>query len=152
MAETDQQKQRGRGPGRRFVKGQSGNPAGKPKGARSRVTLAAEALLEGQAEALTQAAIEKALTGDAAALRLCLDRIYPVRRGATVRFDLPPIDLAADLPRAVAEIIKLVGAGALTPDEAALLAGLLDGQRRAIETAELEKRLAAIENHIGKGN
>ena len=34
---------------------------GKPKGARHRITLAVEALLEGQAEALTQAAIERAL-------------------------------------------------------------------------------------------
>ena len=50
---------------------QRGNP-GKPKGARHRVTTAAEALLEGEAEAITRKAIELAKQGDGPALRLCL--------------------------------------------------------------------------------
>src|SRR5262245_41119418 len=58
--------------GRPFVKGQSGCPAGKPRGARHRTTLAAEALLDGEAEALTRKAVELALNGDSTALRLCL--------------------------------------------------------------------------------
>ena len=57
-----------------FKPGQSGNPAGKPKGTRNATTLALEALLDGQAAALTQKAIDLALAGDMAALRLCLDR------------------------------------------------------------------------------
>ena len=54
--------------GRPFEKGQSGNPAGKPRGTRSRLTQAAEALLDGEAEKLTRKAIELALQGDIAAL------------------------------------------------------------------------------------
>src|SRR5262249_49446834 len=54
--------------------------AGRPKGARNRTTVAAEALLDGQAEALTRKAIERALGGDILALRICLDRILPARR------------------------------------------------------------------------
>ena len=34
----------------RFQPGQSGNPAGKPKGARNRTTLAIEALIDGAAD------------------------------------------------------------------------------------------------------
>ena len=51
--------------------------AGRPKGSRNKATIAIESLLEGQAEALTQTAISKALDGDSIALRLCMDRIAP---------------------------------------------------------------------------
>jgi hypothetical protein len=63
----------------RFPKGQSGNPGGRPKGSRNATTIALETLLDGQATALTQKAIDVALTGDIPALRLCLDRILPPR-------------------------------------------------------------------------
>ena len=56
----------------KFQKGHSCNPNGKPKGARNKATLAAEALLDGEAEAITRKAIEKAKEGDMAAIRLCL--------------------------------------------------------------------------------
>jgi Family of unknown function (DUF5681) len=56
-----------------FSKGQSGNPAGKPPGARHRASMAAEALLDGEVQALTRKAIERALEGDGVALRLCLE-------------------------------------------------------------------------------
>jgi hypothetical protein len=52
-----------------FKPGQSGNPAGKPRGSRNRTTLAVEALLDGEAETLTRKAIELAKAGDLAALR-----------------------------------------------------------------------------------
>src|SRR6266702_4716507 len=63
-----------RGRGRPFQKGQSGNPAGRPRGSTNRATRAAELLLDGEATALTRKAIELALAGDPTALRLCLDR------------------------------------------------------------------------------
>ena len=49
----------------------------RPKGARNRATLAAETLLDGEAEALTRKAVELALAGDTTALRLCLERVLP---------------------------------------------------------------------------
>ena len=61
----------------RFEKGVSGNPNGRPKSARNKSTLAAEALLDGEAGALTRKAIELALNGDLGAIRLCLERIIP---------------------------------------------------------------------------
>src|ERR1700687_3174573 len=105
MAETlmhPRPKQRGRG--RPFQKGQSGNPAGRPRGSRNRKTLAARELLEGEAGALTRKAIEMALSGDAGAMRACLDRIIAPRRDPEVRFDLPPIRDAGDIAGAMAAV------------------------------------------------
>jgi hypothetical protein len=93
MAETT-----GRQQGGRWPKGVSGNAAGRPLGARHKVTLAIEALLEGDAERLGRKAIEMALAGDTVALRLCLERIAPARKSSPVEVDLPPIASVADMP------------------------------------------------------
>jgi Family of unknown function (DUF5681) len=49
--------------GRPFEPGQSGNPNGRLKGARNRVTRAVEALIDGQGEALGAKAVEKGSPG-----------------------------------------------------------------------------------------
>ena len=61
--------------GKPFKPGVSGNPSGRPQGSRNKATLALESLLDGQAEVLTQKAVDMALEGDMQALRLCLERI-----------------------------------------------------------------------------
>ena len=63
--------------------------AGRPKGSRNKATIAIESLLEGQAEALTQTAISKALDGDSIALRLCMDRIAPQMKDKPVPSPFP---------------------------------------------------------------
>ena len=63
--------------------------AGRPKGSRNKATIAIESLLEGQAEALTQTAISKALEGDSIALRLCMDRIAPPMKDKPLSFPFP---------------------------------------------------------------
>jgi hypothetical protein len=131
--------------GRPFPKGKSGNPAGKPCGARHKTTLAAEALLDGEAKKLTRKAIELALAGDTTALRLCLERIAPPRKSRRVAFDLPSIDAPQDLVPAFAAVVAAMSAGELAPDEAAVIAGVLEAKRKTIEMVDIERRLAALE-------
>jgi uncharacterized protein DUF5681 len=50
--------------GKPFAPGESGNPNGKPKGARNRATLLAEKLLEGTVEEVTPKLVEQAKQGD----------------------------------------------------------------------------------------
>ena len=131
--------------GGRFEKGVSGNPRGRPMGSRNNATLACEVLLEGQAEALTQKAVEMALAGDTVALKLCLERIYPTRRDRAVRFPLPPITSARDAADIAAAVAQAVAAGHLTPSEAAEIGKVIDVYVRAYQTAELNDRVARVE-------
>jgi hypothetical protein len=85
-----------------FQKGESGNLAGRPRGARNRTTVLLENLLAEGGEAIARKAIELAKAGEIAALRMCLDRLLSVRKDEPVVFDLPPLDTAADSVAAAA--------------------------------------------------
>lgn len=131
--------------GKPFQKGQSGNPNGRPKGARNAATLAMEALLDGQAETLTQKAINLALGGDISALRLCLDRIMPARKDRPVTFELPPINNAQDAAKVSSAVFAAVAQGQLTPADAGEISKLIDTWMKAYETADLAERLERLE-------
>jgi hypothetical protein len=143
MAEATVRKQRG--PGRPFLPGQSGNPAGRPAGRRNATTLAVEALLDGEAEAITRRAIEAALTGDMAAVRLVLDRVAPIRKSRPLQIDLPDVADARGVAQAQAAVVASVAGGEIAPDEGMALSGLLEARRKALETEELEARVRRLE-------
>ena len=141
MAEKTAGKQRGRP----FRRGESGNPSGRPIGARHKATIVAEALLDGEAEGLTRKVLEMALAGDTVALRLCLERILPPRRERPVRFRLPALQTPADAAAAMAAIATEVADGNLMPSEAGELSKLVDAYVRAVEANDFDQRLRAIE-------
>ena len=84
--------------------------------------------------------------GDPTAMRLCIERLIPVRKGRPVVFDLPAIETAADVANALGAIAGAMAAGELTPDEAGAVAGVIEFRRRAIETVEHEERLRKLED------
>ena len=135
----------GRDTAGRFAAGNAGRPAG----ARNRATQAVMALLEGQAEALTQRAVEMALAGDTVALRLCLERVAPPRKDSPVQFSLPQMASAHDAAVAAASVLQAVSEGDLTPTEGTHVMGLVDSYRRTLEVTELEARVAALEGING---
>lgn len=136
------------GSGRQFEDGQSGNPAGRPKGARNRTTLLMQELLEGEAERITRKAVELALEGDTVAIRLCLERLVPVRKDRHVQFALPRIETAADIPKATAALLEAVASGEITPSESADIGRAVDAHLKAIETHEFAERLARLDGAI----
>ncbi len=83
-----------------FQKGQSGNPAGRARGARNKASVRLQEMLEQSAEALFNKAVEMAMAGNIAALRLCLEPLLPTHRNeplfcemATFHHELPVISL-----------------------------------------------------------
>jgi hypothetical protein len=136
--------------GKPFEPGQSGNPAGRPAGSRNAATLAIDALLDGEGEALTRKAIELAKAGDMQALRLCMDRIVPPRRDRPVAFTLPKIEGPDDAANAMAAILKAAADGEITPIEAGEVAKLLDVYVRTVEITDLTKRIEQLENAAPK--
>ncbi len=112
------------------------------------MTMAVEALLEGEADKLTRKAVELALAGDTTALRLCLERIAPPRKDRAVAFALPDLAKAEDAFRAMAALVGAVAAGELTPSEASELSRLVEGFTKAIDTHELQQRLTRLEDRL----
>jgi hypothetical protein len=116
--------------GRPWVKGQSGNPRGRPRRAR-RAAYIADTVIARQTVPLANKAVELALAGDRVTLRDCLDRISPRRREPPIALDLPKIDSRADLLAALSEIADAVAAGALTVSQGATLTQMLIALRQA---------------------
>jgi len=128
-----------------FKPGQSGNPAGRPRGARNKATLAIVALLDEAAPRLVREAIDRALDGDSLLLRCCVTRMVPVPRGRPVELDLAEGSEAGDVLASLAATVRAMADGTISPLEASDVAGVLEGQRRAIETGDLERRLTRLE-------
>jgi Family of unknown function (DUF5681) len=134
--------------GRPFPKGRSGNPKGRPPGARNAATVLAEQLLDGEAETLIRRVILKAKHGNLPALRICLDRILPPRRERPVQFEMPELRSVGDASKAVSVLISAVAKGELAASEAAELSKLIETFVRAVEATELEQRLLLLEQRL----
>jgi|RhiMetdeSRZDD1v2_1073273.scaffolds.fasta_scaffold00142_6 hypothetical protein len=125
--------------------GVSGNPAGRPPGARNRATIAAEALLDDEVETIVRKAIDLAKAGEMAAIRLVMDRVCPPRKDRPVRFALPKLERASDAVVAAAAIVEAVATGDLTPSEAAELSRVVNAYAAALEAADFDARLRRLE-------
>lgn len=144
MVERTARRQRGRP----FQKGRSGNPDGRPIGARNKTTVAVETLLDGDAEALTRVVIDKAKAGDMTAMRLCMERIAPPRKDRNVSFDIPQFSSARDAAQLSGSLIRAVAAGSISPAEAAEVGKLIESYVRTISATEIEDRIRRLEKLI----
>jgi hypothetical protein len=131
----------------RYKKGESGNLAGKPKGALSPSGRLRQAIAEDIPQILAVLR-EQALSGDVQAAALLISRALPALR-----------------PESAAQVIEVSGrglgerseavvgaaiAGQIAPDAAAGLMSILTAQAKILETVELERRIAELEKKNGQ--
>jgi F0F1-type ATP synthase gamma subunit len=131
-----------------FQKGESGNPAGRPRGIVNRATALAQTLLSERAEGIARKVIALAEEGDMAAIRVCMERLVPPIKHQPVAVELPPLENAVDSVEALARIAAAVAAGDLTAAEAAELAKVVEVYVGALASKAFEERLSALEKGV----
>jgi hypothetical protein len=134
----------------RFQAGQSGNPAGRPRGARNRAGVLAEMLEEGEDARILRVVVEKALAGDAVAARFCADRLVSKPRGRPISLSLPEGATAADVLPLFEATLHAMATGEISPEEAAGVTHVLEGRKRALEIVRLEKRMGGAEDRVAR--
>ena len=128
--------------GRPFAKGNGG----RRPGSKNRSSLIIAALLDGNQEGLMRKGLEVANGGDASMLKFFLTPLLPRERAITI--DLPKMEFADDAVEVLGAIMAAVCEGKITPSEATSLAGLVNSYARAIDIADLVKRMEVLEARI----
>jgi hypothetical protein len=130
----------------RFQKGKSGNPSGKPKGAKDKRT-ELRSLFEPHRKALIKTVVEKALAGDTTALRICIDRLVAPVRGNPVNIG----NFSGTLSERGERVMEAIAQGSISAEDAVSLMSVIQMQTRIVESDELEKRLSALEKALAGG-
>jgi Family of unknown function (DUF5681) len=132
--------------GKPFQAGEpSANPHGRPKGSRNKTTIACEALLTGEAEAIVRKGIELAKAGDVSMIRALLGYILPPKPERHISFTMPPIESASDALIVSKAVVAGVAAGVISPAEGGDLSKMLETHIKLYEVVDLETRLAQLE-------
>ncbi|WP_158266266.1 DUF5681 domain-containing protein [Allosphingosinicella deserti] len=119
-----------------FLPGRSGNPAGRPRGARNKVSQLIELLNDGEEKALARAVVDRALAGDQVALRACFTRLVAPAKSSPVEIDLPVTATRADVAEASSALIAAMAAGEITPLEAEQAMKLLVTHSRLLDARD----------------
>src|SRR5580704_9007531 len=131
-----------------FIKGQSGNPAGRRPGSRNKVTQLVEEMVEAGAERVTRELLDHACLGNPTALRICFGQLMPQRRGAPVPISLPPVETLADLDKWSVAILNGIASGEMNAAEAIELMKVVESVSRRLKAAETDARVARLEQMV----
>ena len=129
----------------RFAAGYVANPSGRPVGSLNKVTKLAQGLLDADAGELFKAIIASAKSGDSTAMRLCAERLLPIRRDRPLEYQLPRINSGADAASAMNQILEGVSEGTITPAEGDALARLIESAAKIAELALKEEDIKSNE-------
>ena len=128
-------------PGNKFGKG-------RPQGSKSKAQLALEEIGFEYAESVFMKTLQLALQGDLGAIKLILDRVYPVRKGARHPLDLPPITDIFALNAAYTQVTELLSKGDISAEEALALAHFLELRRKTFESVDLKQQIEELKEQL----
>jgi hypothetical protein len=128
---------------------QPGNP-GRPKGARNRATALAEQLLSKDVKDVVASVVNAAKEGDMFAAKLVLERILPPVKSHRVSFPMRPIQTVEDISAAFDGLWEACSQGGITPEEASMLAGMLEKHKDVLQARDHERRLTVVEEALNK--
>ena len=121
---------------------------GRPKGSRNKAKSPGQDLLDEYAPHLMRKCIALAMQGDRSAMRICMERISPARRGACITMNLPAIRTAQDVDKAAEKVTQAIRRGELTPTEGSTMMNLLESRSRVMERGQMESRLENLEEKM----
>lgn len=130
-----------------FKTGESGNPKGRSKGTGHKQRLFNDLVSPHQEDLFTKA-IELALDGNEAMLRLFLERLLPAKpqdNAIELNFVSSDISNTNFVLEYGIQILNSLANGQLTPQQAKIIMSSMEIQRKNIETADLVARLEAVE-------
>src|SRR5437660_548360 len=138
-----------------FVKGESGNPAGRPVGSRNKVNRAMDPVFTANGEAIIERVVEHAKAANPVAMRLCMDRLVPGGKHRLLRFQLPPMKTGEDVYAAITTIHDALGDGDISTNDATELLRVAQFTARILREAdadagELAGRLERVEEALTK--
>ncbi len=135
---------------------QVGNKHGKcrPAGSRNKVTLAAANIIEEQAAAISERAVDMALDGDRAMIKMVLERVVPVKKSVPIRLpDMPKVNSVADASRLTGFVLSSISEGKLSPVDGEIISRSCQRHLQALQVSDLEQRLAELEIQLkGQGD
>jgi hypothetical protein len=126
-----------------FGRGVSGNPKGRPKGSLNWGTKLLLEELEKNAKGIIAKLIEDALAGKAYAMKVCIDQM--TKNAGRLELELPALEGAGEVRQAMKEVSESVVRGEVTAAEGKALIGVIEHTRKAIDTEDLVKGLARLE-------
>lgn len=148
-ATSEQDSNRSISSGGKFAKGKSGNPGGRPA-ITSEVRELARHSAPKAFERIVKLMDDKNPRIALAAANTVLDRAYgkPSPEERTASFTMKPVTSAIDLVEAMSDLLKATTNGEVSITEAKELASIMEAQRKAIETTDLETRLKELEARL----
>jgi hypothetical protein len=137
-----------------FKPGQSGNPSGKPKGAKDKRT-EIRRMLESRGQEVVDTVLDMAINDrDPTALKLVMERISPKPKSdrANLGLDITKVGGSEELRNIISQVLLKAIQGDVPDDQGKSITSLIESITKLDVMTEDRKRIEALEEKLGVKN